>query len=243
MWWWASIAAAGPSLFGNGDASDGDWSDGGASIEFVQATALLTAAAAMGDAAVSVGATSDFTPGHLVLVHRSQVDVPGGRPPSTDTTPFALSGSLAAWGLVRLPAVGGGNQPGGASGGGPGRWSAGPSDLRDADGDGESDATEVDGGLDPLDDDTDGDGLLDGADGDLLDADDDDDGVLDGEEDADHDGVVDPGESDPSDRDPSTEPTDTVGTHSGPGAASGDALPRDPGCGCDAATGPPRRSR
>src|SRR5690606_41915888 len=65
----------------------------------------------------------------------------------------------------------------------------------------------VPAGTDPDDPDTDDDGLLDGieVDGsnptDPLDADSDDDGLLDGEEDANHNGALDPGETDPNNPD------------------------------------------
>ncbi|WP_255442010.1 Ig-like domain-containing protein [Corallococcus sp. Z5C101001] len=86
----------------------------------------------------------------------------------------------------------------------------------DTDGDGIPDGIEVKvGGTDPLNPDTDGDGLPDGIEDanhngildpgetNPLDDDSDDDGLLDGNEDANHNGVVDPGETDP--RNPDTD--------------------------------------
>ncbi len=78
----------------------------------------------------------------------------------------------------------------------------------DCDGDGLSDAVEIEAGTDPCDPDTDGDGLSDPIDGidddhdgdgliDALDPDSDGDGIGDGDEDIDGDGELDPGETDP----------------------------------------------
>jgi len=79
--------------------------------------------------------------------------------------------------------------------------------LVDTDNDGLTDAAELNAGTQPTNPDSDGDGLLDGADGlgdadgdgdiDALDTDSDNDGILDGDEDTDLDGVVDPGETSP----------------------------------------------
>ncbi|WP_404362435.1 Ig-like domain-containing protein [Corallococcus coralloides] len=76
----------------------------------------------------------------------------------------------------------------------------------DADGDGVDNATELELGLDPFNPDSDGDGLMDGIDGlvdtdgdgliDALDTDSDNDGLSDGEEDANHDGITQPTETD-----------------------------------------------
>ncbi|MGE6757334.1 Ig-like domain-containing protein [Corallococcus interemptor] len=81
-----------------------------------------------------------------------------------------------------------------------------PADDVDADGDGVDNATEWELGLDPFNPDTDGDGLTDGLDGvvdtdgdgliDARDTDSDNDGLSDGQEDANHDGVRQPTETD-----------------------------------------------
>ena len=72
----------------------------------------------------------------------------------------------------------------------------------DCDGDGLTNEDEIQIGTDPTNPDTDGDGIDDGIEvftgSDPLDDDTDDDGLLDGTEDADGDGVVDPGETDPN---------------------------------------------
>ncbi len=72
----------------------------------------------------------------------------------------------------------------------------------DCDGDGLSNEVEVQIGTDPTDPDSDDDGVDDGVEvfngSDPLDDDSDDDGLLDGTEDADGDGIVDPGETDPN---------------------------------------------
>ncbi|AKF83077.1 cell envelope biogenesis protein OmpA [Myxococcus fulvus 124B02] len=73
----------------------------------------------------------------------------------------------------------------------------------DSDGDGLTDSDEIARGTDPNNPDTDGDGISDGVEvnvggTDPLDDDSDDDGVLDGNEDKDHDGIVDPDETDPN---------------------------------------------
>ena len=71
----------------------------------------------------------------------------------------------------------------------------------DTDGDGLSDAREAELGTDPTNDDTDGDGLPDGVEADTdtspLERDTDGDGLNDGREDANRNGVLDPGETDP----------------------------------------------
>ncbi|WP_233612040.1 Ig-like domain-containing protein [Corallococcus sp. AB045] len=76
----------------------------------------------------------------------------------------------------------------------------------DTDNDGLTDAEEVLAGTDPNNPDTDGDGIPDGIEvkvggTDPLDDDSDDDGILDGNEDKDHDGVVDADETDPNNPD------------------------------------------
>ncbi|MCP3145283.1 Ig-like domain-containing protein, partial [Pyxidicoccus xibeiensis] len=76
----------------------------------------------------------------------------------------------------------------------------------DSDGDGLTDADEITRGTDPQNPDTDGDDVPDGIEvlvgmTDPLDDDSDDDGLLDGTEDADHDGIKDDGETDPLDAD------------------------------------------
>ncbi|MCY1043439.1 Ig-like domain-containing protein [Corallococcus sp. bb12-1] len=78
--------------------------------------------------------------------------------------------------------------------------------LVDTDGDGLPDAEEALIGTDPTNPDTDGDGIPDGVEvkvggTDPLDDDSDDDGILDGNEDKDHDGIVDADETDPNEAD------------------------------------------
>ena len=105
--------------------------------------------------------------------------------------------------------------------------------LYDGDEDGLKDFEELEQGTDPEVDDTDGDGVNDGVEingqnpSDPLDSDSDDDGLLDGEEDANGNGVIDEGETDPNNSDTdgdgltdgtevnSSYPTDAAGTGSG----------------------------
>jgi uncharacterized repeat protein (TIGR01451 family) len=121
--------------------------------------------------------------------------------------------------------------------------------IDDRDGDGLSDEDEVARGTNPDDPDSDDDGIPDGTEVNVggtnpLDDDTDNDGLIDGNEDADHDGTVDPGETDPRDAD-----TDDGGVNDGEEVRRGtdplqqgdDIERRVVGSGCSAsgANGPP----
>ncbi|HEX8823551.1 MAG TPA: OmpA family protein, partial [Archangium sp.] len=115
--------------------------------------------------------------------------------------------------------------------------------TKDTDGDGIPDAREVEIGLDPNKADTDGDGVADGVDGltdtdgdgslDALDPDSDNDGLKDGEEDKNHDGRFDSGESnskDPDTDDGGISDGDEVKSNSNPLDDTDDFLITGRGC-------------
>ncbi len=104
MWWWATATTDTP--LGYGDGSDGEFHvPFGDSVTFSSPTTVLVASAPANATEVTVASAARFQVGDVVLVHRSRVAVPNARPDEDTTAPYALSGSLAAWDLVRLTAV------------------------------------------------------------------------------------------------------------------------------------------